>query len=323
MAIADPLETHSLRSAVPAVKIAILGSGAIGLYYGTKLALAGHEVHFHLRSGLDQARTEGIHVDSESDGPLHLQPVRSHASPATIGHCDLVIVALKTTQNAVLPDLIPSMLSVSTQILTLQNGLGSDDFLARHFGPHRILGGLCFICLTRTSPASVRHVGNSSLSIGEFTGPPRPRTRDIVRAFQTAGVRTRLADNLAAERWRKLVWNIPFNGLAVTAGGLTVDRLLADPTLAVEVTALMREVIAIATALGHPIDAAFITDQIARTKEMGPYVPSTLSDHRAGSELEIDAIWTQPLNQAKATKTPTPHLARLHRDLLAKNQASK
>jgi 2-dehydropantoate 2-reductase len=297
------------------VKIAILGSGAIGLTYGTKLALAGHDVHFLLRGGLNEARATGIHIDSEADGPLHLHPVNAHATPETIGPCDLVIIALKTTQNAILPDLIPPLLDENTNILTLQNGLGSDEFLAAHFGPHRVLGGLCFICLTRTTPATVRHVGGSTLSIGEFTGDPQPRTHDLVAAFQAAGVRTRLVADLATERWRKLVWNVPFNGLAVTAGDLTVDRLLADPTLTAEVTALMREIIATATALGHPIDETFVEDQIARTKTMGPYAPSTLTDHLAGREIELDAIWTQPLHRAQAAKIPTPHLAKLHENL--------
>ncbi len=276
------------------MKIAILGSGAIGLYYGTKLALAHHDVHFLLRSGLSEARATGICVNSKTDGVLHLQPVNAHATSATIGPCDLVIIALKTTQNSALPSLIPPLLGETTQILTLQNGLGGDEFLASHFGPQRILGGLCFVCLTRTAPATVRHVGRSTLSIGEFTGDPQTRTRDLVAAFEHAGVRTRLVTNLAAERWRKLVWNVPFNGLSVTAGGLTVDRLLADPKHAAEVTALMREIIATATALGHPIDATFIEDQIVRTKTMGL---RPLHAHRPPSG---------PRNRTRRHLDPTP-----------------
>ncbi len=302
------------------MRTAILGSGAIGLYYGTKLALAGHEVHFLLRSGFAEAQATGIQIESETDGTLHLQPVLAHTSPATIGPCDLVIIALKTTQNTILPALIPPLLHENTILLTLQNGLGSDELLAGHFGPNRVLGGLCFVCLTRTSPATVRHVGSSTLSIGNFSAPPQSRTADLVAAFQSAGVRTRLVDDLATERWRKLVWNVPFNGLAVTAGGLTVDRILGDPTLTLEVTALMREVIATANALGHPIPPTFIDTQLALTRKMGPYAPSTLSDHLEGRELEVDAIWTQPLKRAEVANVSTPHLHKLHRDLLASNR---
>ncbi len=299
------------------MKIAILGSGAIGLYYGTHLALIGHEVHFLLRSGLDEARNDGIRIDSELEGDLRLHPVNAHATPDTIGLCDLMIVALKTTQNSLLTALVPPLLGPDTALLTLQNGLGSDEFLAENFGAERVLGGLCFVCLTRKTPASVRHAGPGSLTIGEFSGSPRSRTHAIIDAFKASGIETNLTDSLATTRWRKLVWNVPFNGLAVAAGGLTVDQILADPEHAADTRELMTEVIATASALGHEIPADFIDDQLARTREMGPYVPSTLTDHLEGRELELEAIWGDPLRRAQAANVPTPRLKRLYDRLRA------
>ncbi len=299
------------------MKIAILGSGAIGLYYGTHLALTGHDVHFLLRSGLDEARQDGIRIDSEEEGPHHIQPANAHASPDTIGPSDLIIIALKTTQNPLLTELIPPLLAPDTALLTLQNGLGSDDFLAENFGPQRVLGGLCFVCLTRKTPASVRHVGHGTLTIGEFDGQPRPRTQTLINAFRSADIETNLTATLAAARWRKLVWNVPFNGLAVAAGGLTVDRILADPALAADTHALMHEVLATAAALGHPIPTEFVDEQLTRTRQMGAYAPSTLTDHLAGQELEIDAIWGAPLRRAQAANVPTPRLQHLHTQLRA------
>jgi 2-dehydropantoate 2-reductase len=289
------------------MKIAVLGSGSIGLYYGAKIAAAGEEVHFLLRAGYDEAIREGIRVFSP-EGDLHLQPVLAHRDAAGIGPCDLVIVALKTTQNAILDALIPPLLGPETMLLTLQNGLGSDEALAARFGADRVLGGLCFVCLTRRTPAQVDHFGHGSVSLGEFGRSSLPRTEQVAEAFRRSGIETRVVENLAAERWKKLVWNVPFNGLAVAEGGIAVDKILADPRLEAEVRALMAEVIAIAAAHGHPIRADFIDFQIDRTRTMGAYQPSTLVDFLAGREIELDAIWAEPLHRARVVGVPAPHL---------------
>lgn len=296
------------------MKIAVLGSGSIGLYYGAKLGAAGEEVHFLLRSGYEEAARDGIRIFSP-EGNLHVQPVLAHRDTASIGPCDLVVVALKTTQNAVLDALIPPLLGPDTMLLTLQNGLGSDETLAARFGAERVLGGLCFVCLTRRTPAQVDHFGHGSVSLGEFNRSPQFRTEQVAKAFRRADIETRVVENLAAERWKKLVWNIPFNGLAVTEGGIAVDRILADPRLEAEVRALMAEVIATAAALGHTIRPDFIDFQIDRTRTMGAYQPSTLIDFLAGREIELDAIWTEPLHRARAAGVPTPHLETLVKNL--------
>jgi 2-dehydropantoate 2-reductase len=203
-------------------------------------------------------------------------------------------------------------------LLTLQNGLGSDEHLANLFGTERVLGGLCFVCLTRRTPASVDHIGHGTLSLGEFARAPQERTHAVVQAFRDTGIETHLANDLATERWRKLVWNIPFNGLAVAEGGLTTDRILADPALHAECRALMKEVITAANALGHPIENGYADFQIKRTYPMGPYKPSTLVDWLAGQELEIEPIWGEPLRRAQKADLPMPHLDQLYQKLNGK-----
>ena len=149
--------------------------------------------------------------------------------------------------------------------LTLQNGLGNEELLAALFGAERVLGGLCFVCLTRRTTASVDHFGHGMLSIGEYAGSPLTRTRVLVEAFCKSDIDARVVDDLATERWRKLVWNIPFNGLAVAESGLTVDKILGDPKIKARCRALMNETIAAATALGHPIEQQYADLQIERT----------------------------------------------------------
>lgn len=301
---------------VKEMSIAIVGSGAIGLYYGGRLAAAGRDVRFLLRSGYEEAKERGIRIHAEGDLDVHVRAPKVFRTSGEIGPVDLVIIAIKATGNAALDDILPPLLHDGTMLLTLQNGLGNDDTLAEKYGAPRVLGGLCFICLNRITPASVNHLlKNSLLSLGEYARPPQPRTRALAGMLQHSGARVKLARDLAEERWRKLVWNIPFNGLAVAEGGLTVDRILADPALEAETRALMDEVIAAANALGHVIEPAYTGHQIERTYPMGPYKPSTLVDWLAGYELEIEPIWGEPLRRAKKAGVAVPHLETLYHRL--------
>lgn len=299
-------------------RIAIVGSGSIGLYYGGKLAADGHDVRFLLRSGHEEARREGIRIYSPENGDMALSHAQVFRTTEEIGPSDLVIVAVKATANESLPHLLPPLLGKESMVLTLQNGLGNEEFLAGHFGAGRVLGGLCFICLTRRTPASVDHVGRGLVTIGEHGRRSLPRTKLVVEAFHHAGVGAQLVEDLAGERWRKLVWNVPFNGLAVAAGGVTTDKILADSTLRAECRALMAEVIATANALGHPIESEYADFQIERTYPMGPYKPSTLVDWLAGQELEIEPIWGEPLRRAQAAGVAVPHLEKLYDKIKAR-----
>ena len=296
-------------------KIAIVGSGSVGLYYGGRLAAWGANVGFLMRSGFEEAQRRGIHIHNEVDEDIFLPQPEIFRDACEIGQCDLVIIGLKATANKSLEKLLPPLLHEETALLTLQNGLGNEEFLAERYGADRVLGGLCFVCLTRRSPASVDHFGHGMLSIGEFGRPPQTRTRLMVDSFRKSGIDAKLVEELTTERWRKLVWNIPFNGLSVSEGGLTVDRILADPHLHARCRALMDETIAAATALGHPIERKFAALQIERTYPMGSYQPSTLVDWLAGKQLEIEAIWGEPLRQAQKTGLSLPHLEHLYQHL--------
>ena len=296
-------------------KIAIVGSGSVGLFYGGRLAASGADVHFLMRSGFDEARERGIRVYSPELGGIRIEHPKAFLEPHEIGPCDLVIVSLKTTANGSLETLLPPLLREKTALITLQNGLGNEEHLASLHGAERVLGGLCFVCLTRRTPASVDHFGHGMLSIGEFERSPLPRTRRLVDAFCQSGIDAKLVHNLATERWRKLVWNIPFNGLAVAEGGLTVDKILADPIVKTRCRALMEETILVATALGHFIESEFAELQIERTYPMGAYKPSTLVDWLAGKELEIEAIWGEPLRQATKAGLSVPNLESLYNRL--------
>ena len=295
---------------IPSPSIAIVGSGAVGSYYGAKLASAGADVRFLMRSDFERVRQSGLRIQ-EGDGAWSLR-ARAFASPAEIGPVDLVIIALKTTANEALETLLPPLLHEKTMLLTLQNGLGNEEFLAQRWGVERVLGGLCFVCLNRVGPGVIEHYGHGTLSLGEFQGAAMDRTREIGALFSTAGIETHVVEDLVAERWRKLVWNIPFNGLSIATGGMTCDALLDDAGTHAQVRALMAETIAAAAALGLAIPESFIDFQISRTRPMGPYRPSSLIDWQEGRAVEVEAIWGEPWRQGIAGGAALPRLELLY-----------
>lgn len=308
------------------MKIAIVGCGAVGSFYGARLARAGHETHFLLRSDYEAVRRAGVRVHSP-EGDFIAHPVAA-ANPHEIGLADLVIVALKTTANRRFPELIPPLLGPETRVLTLQNGLGNEEQLAAVApAPGSVLGGLCFVCLNRTAPGVILHLAHGDIVLGEHGRVPGPATSALVEEFNRAGIRCRLTPNLAQAHWEKLVWNVPFNGLGVagiaghaaletgevpaslpTRRTVPTDELLADERWSATVLALMQEVVAAGRALGYPVSPDFPAAMIARTRSMGPYRASTLLDFEAGAPLELESLFLEPLRQAQAAGVPTPRL---------------
>ena len=295
-------------------RVAIVGAGAIGGYYGAKLARAGCDVHFLLRADYDAVRERGLSI-RESGGDFDLPQVQAHASTHEIGVCDLVIVALKATANDALPALLPPLLHRHTALLSLQNGLGNEEFLARHFGAERVLGGVCFVCLNRIAPGVIRNSGHGNIALGEFDAQQAPpaRLEAIARLFRQSGVGCQSSDDLRQLLWDKLVWNIPFNGLAIAGNGATVADVLGDAGLLALARELMAEVIAAARALGCAMAPDFTDFQVERSRVMGDYQPSSLSDFQAGRAVEVEAIWGEPLRQGQRAGVELPRLEMLTR----------
>jgi 2-dehydropantoate 2-reductase len=306
-----------------APRIAVIGGGAISGYYGGRLAEHGHDVRFLLRSDFHHVREHGLQIFSPM-GHAHLT-VSCASNAADIGPCDLVIIGVKATANDVLPGLLPPLMHENTALLLLQNGLGGDEFLARHFGADQVLGGLCFVCINRTAPGVIHHLAQGHIGLGEFGGAPMTRTRQIAEWFKSAKVGCSVEESLAAARWKKLVWNIPFNGLSVAAGGLDTARILGDAGLEQLVRDLMSEVVEGASRLGYPLPANLIESMIANTRPMQAYKTSSLLDYEAGREMEIEPIWGEPCRRAQAAGASVPRLEMLYHLLrnIAAEQSAK
>ncbi len=288
-------------------RIGVIGSGAIGSYCGAKLAYAGSDVHFLMRGDLSEVQQKGLYICGKDEN-FRVAKVNCYNSTREIGPCDLVLIAVKTISNADLVDLIPPLLHDRTMLLTLQNGLGNEEFLVENFGTESVLGGLCFICLSRVSRTEIERYGYGHIVIGEHGRKPSERTHAIASQFEDCGIKCGVAEDLALEHWRKLVWNIPFNGLSILAGGIDTAAILADEALHRVALALMHEVIDAANKCGHALESAAALEQMKRTEAMGAYKPSTLLDWEAGKPLEIEAIWGEPLRRAAAAGSHTPRL---------------
>lgn len=309
----DPVSVARVSVAFPT--IAVLGAGALGLYYGVRLGLGGADVRFLLRSDLEPIRARGTLRIYERSQLLEFKPAAVYGSVREIGPVDLVLVTLKTTANDALASLLPPLIGASTAVLTLQNGLGADERIAAVIGADRVLGGLAFIASTRTAPGEVTCYHPGSITLGEFDRAASDRLRNAAAQFAHAGVKVRVVDDLVSARWHKLVWNIPFNGLAVAAGGITTDRICADAALAGRVHALMREVQSAARCFGITIKDEFLQQQFDVTPPMGAYQPSSLVDFLAGREIELESIWGEPLRRAQKAGVAMPELGRLYDEL--------
>jgi len=301
-------------------RVTVLDTGAVGGWYGGRLALAGAAVTLVTRHGAE-AITAGGGLELLARGQSEFAPVRAVADPAAAGPCDLVVITLKATANPDLGRLLAPLLGPATVVLTLQNGMGNVELLEALLPRERIVAGLCFVCINRRGPACVESLLPGYIAFAAGWGPPSPAAEAVAAQFAVAGVKTRLAPSLAEALWRKLCWNVPFNGLAIAGGGITTDRILASPPLRQLAIDLMAEVQAAALAAdGVAIEDRFLQQQIEVTEPMGPYRPSSLIDYLDGREVEVEAIWGEPARRAQAAGVAVPRLdmlASLLRHLVA------
>jgi 2-dehydropantoate 2-reductase len=289
---------------------AVIGTGAIGGLYGARLQRAGAEVHFLLRRDFDHVRTHGLRIESV-DGDFDLPQVNAYGRASDMPACDVVLVALKTTQNHLLPELLPPLIKEGSLVVMLQNGLGIEDAAAAIVGPERVFGGLCFVCSNKVGPGRVCHLDYGHITLAQYTRPLRCLAAD----FEQAGVSIILADDLLTARWKKLVWNVPFNGLSVVLNARTTEMIRHEHvhTLA---TALMHEVLAAAAAVHQRhIPDSFAQEMIEATLKMKSYDTSMKLDYDAGRPLEVEAIFGAPLTLARQAGLEAPHLAMLYQQL--------
>ena len=296
----------------------VLGTGAVGALYGSRLWQAGHPVRFCLRSDLEAGLSQGLRVQSPSWGDVTVPPTALCGSVAALGPLDGLLVALKTTANRDLEALLAPMAPPPRWIVMLQNGLGGEELAEKAAPGAEALAGVCDVACSRVAPATVRHFGHGLVHLAPLRRTPEGEQacRDVAADLAGAGVPIDSSESLATIRWRKLVWNIAFSGLCVVSGKHTLE-VMADPGLRSRLEAVMQEVIKAAHADGAPLAPGVIDDFLARTAAMPGYAPSMQLDSQAGREMELDAIYRIPLERSRRQGVAMPETARLLRELEA------
>ena len=278
------------------MRYAIIGTGAIGGYYGARLAYSGQEVHFLLHSDYKYVRANGLQVDS-CNGSFHLDKVNAYSRTEDMPVCDVVLVCLKSTNNHLLPQLLPPLLGEDTLVVLIQNGLGLEPDLEQHFPGLQLAAGLAFICSAKTEPGRVNHQCYGSINLGNYSCRKPERFDAVVGDFRRAGIETGVVEYHEA-RWKKAVWNMPFNGMTVALNTQT-DLLLKNPATRSLIREQMMEVVGASRALGiSGVDEAFVEKMIRMTDEMTPYSPSMKLDFDFHRPMEIQYLYTRPIEMA-------------------------
>lgn len=302
------------------LRIGIVGTGAIGGFYGLMLAKAGHDVHFLLRSEYQAVVANGLRLNSAVHGQLHLQPVQAWGDPAEMPPCDWLLVGAKTTSNAQLAPVITRLSRPGTRVVLLQNGLAVEEQL-RPLLPDNLhlLGGLCFICTHRAAPGVIEHQALGAMNLGYHSGPARAGeslaiVEEGAELFRSAGLESVAMADLQQARWQKLVWNVPYNGLSVLLGAGTT-RLMANADSRALILELMREVVQGAAACGQVLPEGYPEKLLATTERMPDYLPSMYHDFQHKRPLELQAIYAAPLAAAAAAGCELPKMRMLHQAL--------
>jgi len=295
------------------MRYGVIGTGAIGGYYGAKLAHAGQELHFLFRSDYEYVKQHGLQVDS-CDGSFHLDDVNAYLHTEDMPKCDVVLVCLKSVNNGKLQSLLPPLLHDDTLVVLIQNGIGVEEDVQKMFPDVQLAAGLAFICSAKSEPGRVNHQCYGSINLANYSCKDEALMQAVVDEFRQAGIETGLVEYNEA-RWKKAVWNMPFNGMTVALHTQT-DMLLKNKSTRQLIREQMMEVVSAAQHLGvKNLDEAFVDKMIDMTDNMTPYSPSMRLDYDFHRRMEIYYLYTRPLEIAREAGCPMPKLEMLEAEL--------
>lgn len=316
----DSLPAHPLR-------VAVIGAGGVGGYFGGRLAQAGHDVTFLVRGAtLDALGTRGLRVESLL-GDFTVHPVQATDDPTDVGVVDAVLVAVKAPQVPEVARSLAPLLGPGTAVLPLQNGVEATTQLAAALGKERVLGGLCRIIRAIDEPGVIRHSGGQpSVTFAELDGHLSERVGRLRRAFEAAGVAVEVPEDIEVAIWEKALFVSSLGAVAAVARA-TIGELRDRPETRGLIEQGMREVGALALARGVRLrpdvverSMAFVdtlpasgTTSLQRDIEAGR--PSELDDQlgaivRLGQEVDV---LTPVYTFAWACLTPQERRARFGR----------
>ena len=300
------------ESGSAAERVLVMGTGALGAFYGGRLAQAGVDVVFVARGAtLAALRSDGLVIES-AHGVERVAPVRAVATPAEAGPCSVVLVCVKSYDTDAAIAALRPVIRPDTIVLSLQNGIENEERLAAGLGLPPLLAGMTQIGAELVAPGVVRVDSGGRIVFGELDGRATPRADRLAALFAGAGIDHRVARRIAVMLWDKLAWNAAFNAVtAVTRR--TVGEVLADPDGSALVRAAMLEVVAVAQASGVPLAAEKVDEALRHSAaELGMLKTSMLQDRLRGRRLEYDALNGAVLRAAARHRVPAPVNRVLH-----------
>lgn len=288
------------------MKVLVIGTGAVGSFYGSLLARQGAEVSVLART--DYAHIKGHGISIESQGEIwQFRPAQVLREAAELKEKpDYVLLCVKVTEGTDRVGLLRDALGPHTAIVLLANGIDIEAEIAAAFPGNELISGLAFVCVTRTAPGKIWHQAYGRMALGNYPAGLSEKTKALCAAYERAGIVCVASADIATARWQKCVWNAAFNPLSVLSGGLaTADILIAQEAL---VRAIMEEIATIAKAAGHPLPANIVEQNITSTYKMPPYKTSMLLDFEAGRPMETEAILGNAVRYGQRLGILIPHL---------------
>ncbi len=303
--------------------VLVVGTGAIGGFYGAMLARAGADVSVVCRSDYEKVSSDGIEVIS-AFGNHQFRPRQVLNSCAQCAkNPDYILVTLKVLPEIEPAALIHDAVGPSTTIVLLQNGVDVEQSVASAFPENKIVSALAFVCVVRPAPAVVHHQDYGPVILGDFPAGISDETRTLGELFQKAGVPVTLTEHVQIARWVKLIWNAPFNNISVLSGGCDTRQIMDSTELSDLARCVMEEVHAIATAIGYPLPEGIIEKNLMETRKMTAYRPSMLQDYQAGRPLEVEAILGNALRRARGLNVPVPCMETMYALMLQMDTQSQ
>ena len=272
------------------MKIAMMGSGGVGGFFGGRLAHAGYDVSFIARGKhLEAMRRNGLTIENEPQGDIRIPRVRATDHPASLGPVDLVILSVKLWDTEDAARAIAPIVGPDTGVLTLQNGVVKDDILRAAFGAERVMGGVGYVATHISKPGVIHQTGTMQrIVVGEYDGRKSERAAFLHEALLKAGVKAELSDDIRRSIWEKYVFLVGLSG-TTTATRTSLGPIRANPRSRAFLLDMMREVVAVGRALGVALAEDFAENRLAFADTLPADMTSSMHhDLERGNRLEVD-----------------------------------
>jgi len=292
--------------------ILLVGSGAVGAFYAGRLTQAGFRVASLSRSDYSIVKEKGVEIRSyEQDFSFQPDEVIQKAEEYS-RKADYILVCLKVLPTIDQSEIIRAAVSPQTTIVLIQNGINIEKETAEAFPENEIISGIAFLAASRIEYGVVSHKGSGTLTLGTYPEGISENTQQLSELFSQAGVACRVVENIARERWRKMLWNASFNPISVLGGNADSQKMVNVPESEFLVRKVMGEVLSIANAAGSGLSEDLVDKIIASTRKMNAFKTSMLVDSEAGRAMEIDAILGNSIKVAEALNVETPYMRSLY-----------